>query len=128
MRLQYSRPLAIVSGQSLANVLLAVWLYVEYAHNRFGQEYLSSFLAINAIPIAGAIVLVGGVAGGSYLALSRRVWIGTPSLVSSPMSSPDSELQSKLKVLDHCPVCDVPLKALSDSRFQCRKCHRYFKK
>jgi hypothetical protein len=128
MRLQYSRPLVIVTGQSLVNVTLAAWLYVEYAHNRFGQEYLSSFLTTNLLPISVAIVLAVGIPGGAYLALSKRIWVGGTSLVSSSLSLADSVSPSKLEVLDHCPVCNVPLKALSENRFQCRNCHRYFKK
>ena len=127
MRLQLSRPLAMVAGQSLVNVLLAVWLYVEYAHNRFGQEYLSSFWASHVPTISLAVVLAGGIAGGSYLALSRKVWAGA-SLVSTEMSARGAAAQAKLEVLDQCPVCNVPLKGLSENRFQCRKCHRYFKK
>ncbi len=125
MRLQFSRSLAIVSGQLLVNVFLASWLISEYAHNPFMQQYLSNFWTANTPMISIAIVLAGVIAGGSYLAFSRRQ--GSVD-TSRNLSATDPVGSAGLAALDVCPVCNLPLKALSEDRFQCRKCRRYFKK
>jgi len=127
MRLQFSRPLAVVAGQSLVNVFLASWLFSEYAHNPFMQQYLSNFWAANTFMISSAVVLAGVIAGGSYLALSKRT-NQMSSGASQELSATTPGRPAGLTALDTCPVCELPLKALSENRFQCKKCRRYFKK
>src|SRR2546429_7271330 len=53
-------PLLVI--QAAANLLLAVWLYLEYTHNPFMQTYVSNVLATDwpeiAIGVSVAIVAV----------------------------------------------------------------------
>src|SRR5947208_10005096 len=69
---QESRKTLTIGIQSVLNIFLATWLYNEYIHNRFMQDYLAS--ALSSVGIAVAIVLLASVAlaGGSFMAYSRR--------------------------------------------------------
>jgi hypothetical protein len=126
--IQVSRKTLTIGIQSLLNIFLAAWLYNEYVHNRFMQDYLASaFSSVNiAVPIG--LLASAAIAGGSFTAYSRRhqVSIGNGSHPLKAGVLVGSE--GTLAVLDTCPFCSVPLKNISENRFQCRKCRRYFKK
>jgi len=117
-------PLLVI--QSAANLLLALWLYLEYTHNPFMQSYVSSVwatiwpeiaISISAAIIATVMLAFYGKRHGESL---------TGRLSSKPMLE-DIEGSSSLARLDMCPFCETPLKPISEGRLQCRKCRRYFK-
>lgn len=125
MKLHLSRVLAILVAQAALNVLLSSWLYNEYVHNKFMQEYMAGFWTANIVPVSLGLVAAGIIAGGSFLAFSRRDAKdqGLKSFQEEQVGLPVG-----LAALDVCPFCNIGLVTLSDNRFQCRKCHRYFKK
>ena len=117
-------PLLVI--QSAANLLLALWLYLEYTHNPFMQSYVSNVWAtiwpeiaigISAAVIAAVMLALYGKKHSESL---------TGRLGSKPMLE-DIEGSSSLGRLDMCPFCETPLKPISEGRLQCRKCRRYFK-
>jgi len=117
-------PLLVI--QSAANLLLALWLYLEYTHNPFMQSYVSSVWAaiwpeiaigFSAAIVAAVILVFYGKRHSESL---------TGRLSSKPMLE-DIEGSSSLARLDMCPFCKTPLKPISEGRLQCRKCRRYFK-
>jgi len=117
-------PLLVI--QSAANLLLALWLYLEYTHNPFMQSYVSSIWATIWPEIAFGIT-------AAIIAAVMLVFYGkrhseslTDRLSSKPMLE-DIEGSSSLARLDMCPFCETPLKPISEGRLQCRKCRRYFK-
>ena len=125
---QVSRKTLTIGIQSVLNIFLATWLYNEYIHNRFMQDYLAS--ALSSVGIAVAIVLLASVAlaGGSFMAYSRRHRASIGNGLRPLKVGVLGGSEGTLAVLDTCPFCSVPLKNISENRFQCRKCRRYFKK
>lgn len=125
--IRLSRTLMLVGAQLLVNVFLALWLFNEYLHNQYMQEYLAKFWLTSTPAFSIALAAAGLIAGGSYLAFSRRRSFVEPA---EPRGSPvgESVSSSGLVTLDVCPYCNVALKTLSENRFQCRKCRRYFRK
>ncbi len=125
---QISRKTLTIAVQSILNIFLAAWLYNEYVHNRFMQDYLASaFSSVNiAVPLG--LLASAAIAGGSFTAYSRRHQVsigkGSHRLKAEVLAGPEGTMA----VLDTCPFCSVPLKNISENRFQCRKCRRYFKK
>ena len=112
--------------QSVLNLLLAVWLYLEYTHNPFMQAYV-----LNVWTSIWPEITVGmsaGIAAIVIFAFYRTRQSGSLSggLGSKPMLE-DPEGASNLARLDVCPFCETPLKPISEGRLQCRKCRRYFK-
>ncbi len=122
-----SRNTVVIGVQSIANVLLAFWLYMEYLHNPFMQEYVS-----NVWSTIGPSVIVGisaTIMGGASLAFYIRKHPLSFTSESNPGEATDEVGNGGgLAPLDTCPFCNTPLKLLSEGRFQCRKCRRYFKK
>jgi hypothetical protein len=119
---QISRNRITIYAQSLVNILLAGWLYNEYLHNVFMRQYLS-----NLWTTSGTILLMTAslaTVGIAALVLSIKRSTTMPSELD--IQSPHVEMV--LKPIDSCPVCDSPLRELSSSRVQCRKCKRFFKK
>jgi hypothetical protein len=125
---QISRKTLTIGVQSILNIFLAAWLYNEYVHNRFMQDYLANTFSSVSIAIPIGLLASAAIAGGSFTAYSRRhqVSIGNGSHPLKAEMLAGSE--GTLAVLDNCPFCSVPLKNISENRFQCRKCRRYFKK
>jgi hypothetical protein len=123
-----SRKTLTIGIQSILNIFLATWLYNEYVHNRFMQDYLANTFSSVSIAVPIGLLVSAAIAGGSFTAYSRRhqVGIGNGShpLKAEVLAGSDSTLA----VLDTCPLCSVPLKNISENRFQCRRCRRYFKK
>ncbi len=117
-------PLLVI--QSAVNLLLAVWLYLEYTHNPFMQAYVSNVWAAIWPEIAAGIsvVIVAVVVFAFYRTRHSNSLAG--SLGSKPMLA-DLEGANNLARLDVCPFCETPLKPISEGRLQCRKCRRYFK-
>ncbi len=115
----------IVAGQAALNIFLASWLYVEYVHNVFMQNYMAKFWSANAAAVSIGIIAAGAIAGGSILAFARR-GIRGDSLKASQLEQTESTVT--LAALDICPFCNTALVTLSENRFQCRRCRRYFKK
>lgn len=117
-------PLLVI--QSAANLLLALWLYLEYTHNPFMQSYVSNVWATIwpeiAIGISAAILAV--IILGFY---GKRHAESLTARLSSKPTLEDIEGSSSLARLDMCPFCETPLKPISEGRLQCRKCRRYFK-
>src|SRR6266581_8257322 len=117
-------PLLVV--QSAANLLLAVWLYLEYTHNPFMQTYVSTVWAAiwpeTTIGISVAIV--------AFVTFAYYRRKHAESLIARLGSKPkleDLEGPSNLARLDVCPFCEITLRPISEGRLQCRKCRRYFK-
>ena len=110
--------------QSVANLLLAFWLYLEYTHNPFMQAYVSNVWASIWPEIAAGIstVIVGIVVFAFYRTRQADSLAGS---VRSKLE--DLEGASNLAKLDVCPFCEISLKPISEGRLQCRKCRRYFK-
>ncbi len=117
-------PLLLI--QSVANLLLAVWLYLEYTHNPFMQAYVSNVWASIWPEITTSIsgVILAVVIFAFYK--MRRSNSLSGSLGSKPMLE-NLEGASNLARLDVCPFCETPLRPISEGRLQCRKCRRYFK-
>jgi hypothetical protein len=92
------------------------------------QDYLASTFSTMSFALPVGLLAVAAIAGGSFTAYSRRhhISIGraTPGLKTEMFGGSEE----KLTTLDTCPFCSVPLKNISENRFQCRKCRRYFKK
>src|SRR5207245_10400736 len=125
---QMSRKTLTIAVQSILNIFLAAWLYNEYLHNRFMQDYLANTFSSVSIIVPIGLLASAAIAGGSFTAYSRRhqVSIGKGSHHLKAKMLEGSE--ATLSVLDTCPFCSVPLKNISENRFQCRKCRRNFKK
>jgi len=123
-----SRKTLTIAVQSILNIFLAAWLYNEYLHNRFMQDYLANTFSSVSIAVPIGLLVSAAIAGGSLTAYSRRhqVSIGNGSHPLKAEMLAGSE--GTLAVLDTCPFCSVQLKNISENRFQCRKCRRYFKK
>jgi len=117
-------PLLVI--QSAANLLLAVWLYLEYTHNPFMQAYVSDAWASvwPEITIGISAVIVAVVILAFY---GRRHSQSLPARLGSKSKLEDLEEPSNLARLDMCPFCETPLRPISEGRLQCRKCRRYFK-
>ncbi len=117
-------PLLVV--QSAANLLLAVWLYLEYTHNPFMQTYVSNVWATiwPEVTISVSVAIVAVVILAFY---ERRRSGPLAARIGSKSRSEDIEGSNNLAKLDVCPFCETPLKPISEGRLQCRKCRRYFK-
>ena len=92
------------------------------------QDYLANtFPGYTFILPTGLLVAVA-VAGGSYTVYSRRSQ-NMMSQEKSEMPKEESMGSAKIRpVTGTCPFCNISLKIISENRFQCRKCHRYFRK
>ena len=117
-------PLLLV--QSVANLLLAVWLYLEYTHNPFMQAYVSNVWASiwPEITASTSVIILGLAIFASY---KMRRSNSLPGSVGSKPVLASLEGASNLAKLDVCPFCETPLRPISEGRLQCRKCRRYFK-
>src|SRR5438477_1002290 len=69
---QTSRKTLTIGIQSILNVFLATWLYNEYIHNRFMQDYLASTFSSVGIAVPIGLLASAAIAGGSFMAYSRR--------------------------------------------------------
>src|SRR2546430_5216528 len=103
-------PLLVI--QSAANLLLAVWLYLEYTHNPFMQAYMSNAWASvwPEITIGVSAATVAAI----ILALSRRRH--SESLPPRLRSKSNLEYRvetNNLSKLDICPIFATPLRAIS---------------
>jgi hypothetical protein len=116
----------LLLAQSAANVLLAVWLYLEYTHNPFMQAYVSNVWATiwPEITISLSVAIVAVVVLAFY---RRRDSESLTGRIGSRSILEGLEGSSNLARLDVCPFCETPLKPISEGRLQCRKCRRYFK-
>src|SRR3989442_10799625 len=125
---QMSRKTLTIAVQSILNIFLAAWLYNEYLHNRFMQDYLANTFSSVSIAVPIGILASAAIAGGSFTAYSRRHQVsigkGSHHLKAEMLAG----TETTVSVLDTCTFCSVPLKNISENRFQCRKCRRYFKK
>jgi hypothetical protein len=117
-------PLLLV--QSAANLLLAVWLYLEYTHNPFMQAYVSNVWGTiwPEVTVGLSIAIVAVLVLAFYRGRNSESLTGR--LGSKPILE-GLEGSSNLARLDMCPFCETPLKPISEGRLQCRKCRRYFK-
>jgi ribosomal protein L37AE/L43A len=117
-------PLLII--QSAANLLLAVWLYLEYTHNPFMQAYVSNVWASiwTEVTAGISVVIVAVVIFAFYRSRQANSIAGR---LGSKSMLHELEGASNLARLDACPFCETPLKPISEGRLQCRKCRRYFK-
>jgi len=123
-----SRRTLVIGIQSVFNIFLASSLYNEYAHNRFMQDYLASTFSFMSIALPIGLVASAAIAGGSFTAYSRRHHVSTGHTSLGLKTQMLAGSEEKLAILDTCPFCTVPLRNISENRFQCRKCRRYFKK
>ncbi|HZY47950.1 MAG TPA: hypothetical protein VFE96_09160 [Candidatus Bathyarchaeia archaeon] len=126
--IQLSGKTLTLGVQSVLNIVLALSLYNEYLHNRYMQDYLASTFPSLSLVLPVGLIATVAVAGGSFTVYSRRHQ--SPPLSISPRlkTAMLGEPGEKIAVLDTCPFCNVSLKSISENRFQCRKCRRYFKK
>jgi len=118
----------VIGTQSALNILLALWLVNEYVHNKFMQDYLANSLSPANLALPIGLVAAAAIAGGSFTVYTRRQRNAMESKSLGNETDNLGESKGKLAVLDKCPFCNLPLKNISDNRFQCRKCCRYFKK
>ena len=112
----------------MLNVLLAVSLLNEYLHNKFMQDYLANTFSSTSLVLPVGLVAAAAVAGGSYTVYSRRTRDSVTHESEGLATENSLGPEKKLSVMDTCPFCNVTLKNISENRFQCRKCRRYFKK
>src|SRR4029077_13360641 len=126
--IQLSRKTFVIGAQLALNILLAMWLYNEYVHNRFMQDYLASAFSTVSLVLPVGLIATAAIAGGSFTAYSRRHHITMGHMSPGLKSEALAGSTEKLAALDTCPFCSVPLTSISENRFQCRKCRRYFKK
>jgi ribosomal protein L37AE/L43A len=117
-------PLLVI--QSVANLLLAVWLYLEYTHNPFMQTYVSNVWA-SIWPETTVGLSIGIVAVVIFAFYRRQQSSSLSGNFGSKATLDDVEGASNLARLDVCPFCETTLKPISEGRLQCRKCRRYFK-
>ncbi len=111
----------LIVGQLVVNVSLALWLYNEYVHNPFMQDYLSNtWSAIWPLVTIVGVAAIGAGAFGAYRMRRELVATGKSNNIGI-------EVGANLTTLDICPFCDLPLKSISEGRLQCRNCRRYFK-
>jgi hypothetical protein len=118
----------VIGTQSILNLILASWLFNEYVHNRFMQDYLASAFSSVGFALPVGLLASAVIAGGSFTAYSRRHQSATGRASLGLKTEMFAGSEEKLAILDTCPFCSVPLKSISENRFQCRKCRRYFKK
>ena len=118
----------LIGAQSVLNIFLALWLYNEYVHNRFMQDYLVSTFSSMSFALPVGLLAFAAIAGGSLTAYSRRHQITRGQIAPGLKTEAFAGSAEKLATLDTCPFCSLPLKNISENRFQCRKCRRYFKK
>ena len=116
-----SKYTVLIVSQLVVNVSLALWLYNEYVHNPFMQDYLSKTWSA----VWPVLTIVGAVAIGAGAFGAHRWRQG--SVLAGKSNAVGMEVGANLTTLDVCPFCDVPLKTLSEGRLQCRNCRRYFK-
>jgi hypothetical protein len=126
--IQESRKALLIGAQSVLNIFLALWLYNEYVHNRFMQDYLATTFSSVSLAVPVGLLASAAIAGGSLTAYSRRHQVTTGHASPGLKTEAFAGSERKLAILDTCPFCSVPLKNISENRFQCRKCRRYFKK
>jgi hypothetical protein len=124
---QLSRNKLALFAQTAVNFLLAVWLYDEYLHNVFMQQYLSNlWMSIGTLVTVGvlsAAILVAGL-----IFYTRRIGFSLSNSAVEAVKGVQVTSEQALKTMDTCPFCNSQLRSLSNERFQCRKCKRYFKK
>jgi hypothetical protein len=123
-----SRKALLIGAQSVLNIFLALWLYDEYVHNRFMQDYLASTLSSMSLALPVGLLASAAIAGGSFTAYSRRHQVTMGRVSPGLKIEAFAGSEEILPIVDTCPFCSVPLKNISENRFQCRKCRRYFKK
>jgi hypothetical protein len=116
----------LLLAQSAANLLLAIWLYLEYTHNPFMQAYVSNVWATTwpEITIGISVATVAALVLAFY---RRRDSEALAGRLGSKSTLEDLEGSGNLARLDVCPFCETPLRVISEGRLQCRKCRRYFK-
>jgi hypothetical protein len=121
-----SRYAPLLMIQSAANLLLAVWLYLEYTHNPFMQTYVSNVWATiwPGVTIGVSAAIVAVVIFAFY---GRRHPEPLAVRMGSKSGLEEIEGSNNLAKLDVCPFCEIPLRPISEGRLQCRKCRRYFK-
>ncbi len=125
---QFSRNRLALYAQSAVNVLLALWLYNEYVHNVFMQQYLSNLWGTIGTLVTVGVLITAILAAGLIL-YTRKIGISlSSSTVETVKGLQANGEQATLKTIDTCPFCNSQLRSLSNERFQCRKCKRYFKK
>src|SRR5207245_5919412 len=73
---QMSRKTLTIAVQSILNISLAAWLYNEYTHNRFMQDYLANTFSSVSIAVPIGLLVSAAIAGGSFTAYSRRHQVG----------------------------------------------------
>src|SRR5712692_710989 len=119
---QLSKNRLAIYAQSVVNVLLALWLYDEYVHNVFMQQYLSNLWgSIGTLVAVGA--LVTAILAVGLILYTRKMGISLSNSAVEVMKGAQANgEQATLKTMDTCPFCNSQLRSLSNERFQCRKC------
>lgn len=121
-----SKNMILVASQLVVNVLLVAWIYNEYLHNTYMQEYLGNiWTSIGNVIVVAAGFAVGAGAVIVFYTRGRLSLLlkspGTGSMVQAISTT------TNLEALDVCPFCETPLKTISEGRLQCRSCRRYYK-
>jgi len=123
-----SRKTLTIGIQSVLNIFLVALLFNEYVHNRFMQDYVANAFSSVSIAVSIGLLASAAIAGGSFTAYSRRHQMDIGNGLHPLKAEVAAGSEGTLAVLDTCPFCNIPLKNISENRFQCRKCRRYFKK
>src|SRR5438128_11998281 len=97
--------------QSAANLLLAVWLYLEYTHNPFMQAYVSNAWA-SIWPEITIGMSVVSVAVDILPFYGRRNSQSLPSRLGSKSKLEDLEEPINLTRLYMCPFCEIHLRSI----------------
>src|SRR5207247_9877872 len=101
-------PLLVI--QSAANLLLAVWLYLEYTHNPFMQAYVSNVWA-SVWPEITIGISAATVAANILALYSRRHSESLPTRLGSKSRLEDLEEPNKLHKLDSRPLRMTAIRA-----------------
>src|SRR2546428_13472403 len=107
---QISRKTLTIGIQSILNIFLAAWLYNEYVHNRFMQDYVASTFSSVSIAVPIGLLSSAAIVGGSFTAYSSRRQ-ASMGYTSHPLKAEElTGTEGDLSLLGACPCCSVPLK------------------
>src|SRR3989441_6299825 len=107
---QISRKTLTIGIQSILNVFLVAWLYNEYVHNRFMQDYLANTFSSVSIAVPIGLLASAAIAGGSFTVYSRRHQVSIGNGSHHLKAEMLAGTEATVSVLDTCPFCSVPLK------------------
>src|SRR5206468_12596206 len=106
---QVSRKTLTMGIQSILNIFLTAWLYNDYITTTFMQDYLASAFSSVGIPVTIGLLASAAIAGGSYMAYSRRQQANIGNGLRPLKVRVLEGSEGTLAALDTCPFCSLPL-------------------